>query len=200
MPELPNCPSQLVDRVIVDSVREFCRRTGILSDNESFTVAIGTRSYSITPPTDMEVLDISRVNMSTSLAEIPIYTESSAMTRIDETEEGTSILYYTWSPQSSINIYPIPEALMDDTLEVYYTYQPERTIQTIPDEIFNRWAETKAFKVKYMVKMQAGKAWSNPQYVAANRTEWYRLLRDAARESNKMNANFFDTLYSLDQG
>jgi len=199
MPELPGCPDPIVDRVIVDSVREFCRRTDLLRNTENLSILVGEDSYSLSPPVGNEVLDIKRVYLDG--IDIPLYREDSGLVKINSSSEGESIIYYTWKPQDTIVTHPIPSTLLDNTLDVDYSYQPLRTATTIPDEVFDRWAECLAAKVKSILMRQAGKSWSNPEFVGINNAEWWRLLGDARSESFRMYGNPISAArYSLDQG
>ena len=199
MPELPNCPSQIVNRVIVDSVREFCRRSKILRRSESFSIVVGQSEYVLPPLSDTQVLEIERVSMGND--DIPLYTEFSGIVKLSETDEGEMITYYRWAKENTVKVYPIPNVLMNEILDIDYSYQIARDATEIPDEIFDRWSECIAAKVKYMMMMQANKPWSNPQYAVVNKVEWYRLLGDALSEANRRYGNPVSAaFYSLDQG
>jgi hypothetical protein len=200
LPELPGCPTPMVDRATIDATRELCRRSGILTKRDEITVVPGVKEYTITPPLNTEVLSIRRVTLGTSY--VPIYQHNSNIIEIDYDESGASIVYYEWKPQQNkILLYPTPTVVPNEKLRVEYVYQPQKNSTDIPDVIMDRWPEALANKIKSILMRQSGKEWSNPSFALANEREWWRLLADIRSEANLMFNNQPQVaVYSLDKG
>jgi len=201
LPELPGCPIPMVDRAIVDSVREICRRTDILRSYQLVSPIGGQKSYQIAPPTGMEVIDIKSVSTTGgNVYQIPLYTEASSLIPIDDSIDGETIVYYRVFPQDTLNLYPTPKSgVAFNDIRVQYSYQPVITSTTIPDDFVNRWAMCVAARVKYMLMMQPGKEWSAPDYATVNKHEWWRLMGDITVESNNQYGNLVsEAKFTLD--
>ena len=199
LPELPGIPTPVVDRVVLSSIREFYRRSQLYRNTETLDVVASVASFTLLPPAGNELLKVHSVTYDGNI--VPLYTEASGIIKLKDTDEGETIVYYTWDSGSNITVYPIPNFSSTAKLKVQYSYQPLQSATDIFADVFERWVECIAAKVKSELMMQSRVSWSNPSIGMYNRGEYWRLLGDARSEANRIYGNPVSAaVYSLDQG
>lgn len=146
MPELPYCPSPLIDSNIMEIVTEFCHETQAWTlDLDAIPVVSGQQDYEL----NGEQLAYAVIDTITSvvLADVPL----------------EPIRDWNIVDRENVTLHLIDEPSSDDAdgLEVQVALRPKSTATYIDTRFYDDWRHTFAYGVMARLMQMPGKTWSN---------------------------------------
>ena len=156
MPELPGCPSALIDREIIEVVKDFCERTlqwdTPSDDPVKINIKDEQKQYDVDcPDTQAEVVTYKKVLRRYYDAE-----------ETDDLQELYPEKDYTRPEHNLIKLDAEPTADQTNGLEISLALRPRRTCTKVPDCLFDQFYMVWANGVMGRLMKMEGKRWSNP--------------------------------------
>jgi len=166
-PEVLGCPTMTIDRAVVDSVRDFCRRTDAWRVKDTQGLLAGRSDYELAGalPSDTDVVRILNVmvdgqylqNLGANLHHNP-FSESWGKAH------GTYTFVFNGDARNVVRLGTTPEVKIPKGLVIEASLMPQKDVKNagIDESLLDRWYEPIVMKAKHILYMQPGVAWSNP--------------------------------------
>jgi hypothetical protein len=162
-------PDSLMEQAVRDACIEFCSTTLLMQQMlDPITVVEGTVEYELSSPvTDTVVTMVSEVWHGTRKLELPIVDNIYPVGAFDVTQADSAnslSWYYHIEPTQILRVFPKPTAAATTyTLTVRAALKPTRTAQTVPDVLYDEWAEAIAASALSKILMLPGQSFSDPK-------------------------------------
>lgn len=166
--ELPGCPEEIMRQAVVNTVKDFCRRTHAwnffmdpiqLIDDEA--------SYELEYPFDSKPITAMEVMIGRHALKPLKSTQLSMVLPGWQTAKSDVPRYYNEAQiESSITLYPTPYNSLEQ-LVMRVALEPKVSATTVPDSIIEQYHETIASGVKARLMLMPNKQWSAPGNGAA---------------------------------
>ena len=186
MPRVEGCPTGLVKHAVRDAVIEFCERTlmwkhafaavDIVADQDNYTFTAPDGTVLCCPtyvsinktqlfPTNEEDLDNT----------IPEWRNSTSR------QPGSFYMDY----DGTMYLVPTPSENFVAGLSVEAALKPAITADTIPDWLYNNWAEVISHGALMRLHSMVGKVWADTQMVALHRAKFKEGITRAKSKTMK---------------
>jgi len=166
-PEAAGAPDFLLERVIRESVIDFCIKTDAYRlEPETLQIVAGIDEYDVSIPTGTElnnIIDIYRNHVKLT----PV-----SYSRLLELQgDGTSKSkprYFSQRDNTVFYVAPVPNE--KESLKVLYSVKPNSTSTSIPDTIGKEYREAIVHGAVYRLQMMADSPWTNLPDAQANKS------------------------------
>ncbi len=157
-----SAPNNFVRQAIVDSAREFCRETRFWrEDLAAVDTVVDQASYTLTLPTDSEVVDFNDIYFSTKRRLLPkTMRQMDAINQQWRTQTGEPY-YFQRGNNADVKLIYIPQAIEVGAIQANATLQPTSTATTIDDKILADFDETILHGALYRILRVPNKNWSD---------------------------------------
>jgi hypothetical protein len=178
------CPEPLAQQALVDAAINFCEVTQtVVTDLDPVNVRAGVRNYELDLPSQSQLSQISRVwYKGRRLGAVPAIDANDV-----EALSGEPVYYYSTSVDELLvlTLYPMPAEDAAGELQVRATTKPTRSATSLPNVLYNRWAETIVNAALERLHSMPGMAFTDPAKAAVLqarlRHEMYVARVDAMR-------------------
>jgi Zn-finger nucleic acid-binding protein len=180
--DVPTCSVDMVNEAVRDVVIDFCKRTKVLRvDADPFYTVIGDSSYTLTPPSDTQVIDVLTLKYNDSVMIQPQLREELDR-RIPNwaTREGTPATFLSTRP-GDIVFDSIPQEVV--IVRPYVAVKPSQTSQGVDEFIFEEFKKDIRHGVLAFLFSQPNKSYSNPALAAYHEQTFERRVSKAITKS-----------------
>lgn len=130
---VPSCPRPLADQALRDAAANFCRDTEIVQRTLVLDAQFNVRDYTPTLPSGTKIARVLEAQYRgrplSGAGEVP-------------TDGAIGVPLSVSSPTSStLRLYPAPDETETSVFTVRVALEPLRSANTVPDELFDEWAE-----------------------------------------------------------
>jgi hypothetical protein len=148
LPHTAGASEPLATQMIRSACIEFCAKSTLVQEVATQNVAAGVSEYDVDLPTGMVLVKVLGVmHNGTWLA--PVSTESIRDSAVLVNGEGsasfttsTPTVYFQRTPTaSSVQLYPVPDVALAKGLTIRAAFSPARTATSVPDVLFDDWAD-----------------------------------------------------------
>jgi hypothetical protein len=179
-----NVPVPILDHEIREAAIHFCERTRAWKDVVTLDVVAAQAEYTLTVPTDGTVVIVEEVYFNQARLEAKPMDTLKEQYQDWLTASGTP-LFYTQQQPGVLTLVPIPASALEDGLLVRLTYKPSRTATTIPDWLYEQWADVLGWGALSRLLMNPGLPCHNPNLAAVYQTQYDAGLLRAIRQTGK---------------
>lgn len=157
----PSVPEVLLDRALLETARDFCRRTRYLRTQlDPISLVADTSSYALTLPTDTALVDIIGVTLNGS--ELTPKTVEQLRRADPDWEAATGTPdYYFREGSADIRLVGTPQADDADALVVRVALMPTLSAATIDDVLTDDHGEELVNGALFRLLKIPGKAWTD---------------------------------------
>ena len=178
-PECHGAPDFIIERAVLDSAIDFCKRTGVyIPEPEEVSVIKGINEYEVSIPSGTELNYITDVFADKTKLSPVSFPKLLEMVGDGNTRGVPSV--YSQRDNAAFFVAPIPDTT--DTLRVLYSLKPSPTSSSIPDTIGRENREAIVQGAIYRLQMMPGQAFSNPGAAANNKMLFEREVGRALRQ------------------
>jgi len=180
--DVPTCSIDMVNESVRDVVIDFCKRTKVLRvDADPFYTVIGDSSYTLTPPTDTQIIDVLTLKYNDSVMIKPqLREELDRRSPNWQTLEGTPNSFLSTRP-GEIVFDRIPQEVV--VVRPFVAVKPSQTSQGVDEFIFEEFKKDIKHGVLAFLFSQPNKAYSNPALAAYHESAFERSIMSATRKS-----------------
>jgi hypothetical protein len=175
MLDCPNVPNPVMDDAIVKGAREFCKLTHALDSDVVITTVIAQSDYTLTLPTDTEIITVKKVQESPTVRLTPAsleYVESQSAA------SGKPTFYAVVETNPlSLRLYATPDNVYTYTAK--FALMPIPTAAELDDKLLDWYSEGVTAYAKYWLMVQPNKPWSNPDTAAFAYRQFDARVADA---------------------
>lgn len=170
--DTPGCPQTLAEQVIREAATEFCDLTQVyISDLSAIDVVAGTATYTLTVDSDTEVSVIRAAWYDgLPLAYAPLDALNPKIEDWRDTE-GAPLGFTHYEPKV-IKLFPKPDTSLAGGLKVQVALRPTAASVALTDWIVDRYGREILAGARARLFTIPNKAWSNPAFVAPNRSQF----------------------------
>lgn len=158
-PFVANCPEPVVKQAVLRVARDFLRKTEVWKHDQTITAVASQADYTLTPPTDGELIRVKKVTTGESELEL--------IEGYDYTVPDGSTFRFERAPT---------EAGVEYT--VYARWAVVRAWTTFPDDIFDEWQDAMADGIVGYLLGMANMPWSNLQGAFGRLDEFNRGINE----------------------
>lgn len=188
-PEVIDCPIPMILQALRDAAQKLCSNGWVWQEEYTFSLQAGQAIYDLKPEADAivsDVYDVRKKNSTTS----DKYTIIDSL-RVPEpdmkmwdtgwrTHESSTGTITKWDFRDErILIVPKPTATFSDWIKVQCVLQPDRSTNTVPEELYDDYAEEIAAGAKGKLMMMPKRSWTNVQVGQEYTKEFKRACRRA---------------------
>lgn len=185
-PYIRDIPRVLLQQMIKDVVRDFCKRTTIIRETHAdITIVAGTANYTLSPTAGYTVAQIVHAAIGWHALK-PKSPEELEQLYGGKWRSWTGFAsFYYQEGHTEIRLAPVPQSATNDALVVRYAITPTRTATEVWDIVYNDWFEA----ILYGVRARAHDIPNQPfsDETAAKRFQgWYETAIGQAKiEANR---------------
>lgn len=189
LPSVHSCPQPTAELAILQAALDFCKRTDIAQVILAQTnVVAGTQDYPITSPTDLQFARLLGVSwqgnwltpvMPDDVQSDVAFTNTTIGTAVP-TQASPQYYFQKTTDAAVVSLYPVPDTTLVGGLFIKASYTPTQTATTLPDELYNDWANDIAHGAIAILKSISGQPWTGDP--AHNRTMFERGINGAKRQ------------------
>lgn len=183
-PEVSGCSVPLIEQALRDSAIEFCANSMIwIVINDSISVTAGEPTYEIEVPIGASLVQIKSIKLSGELLS-PL-----SVDQLDinfphwKTKQGQP-KHYSQVDDDEFFLVPVPEATINNALDVVLAVQPSRNSTYFPNWINNRYQDGIVAGAKARLMRKQNTAWHNPQQAMAYQYEFDQSVVSAKASSD----------------
>lgn len=180
--DVPTCSIDMVNESVRDVVIDFCKRTKVLRvDADPFYTVIGDSSYTLTPPTDTQIIDVLTLKYNDSVMIKPqLREELDRRSPNWQTLEGTPNSFLSTRP-GEIVFDRIPQEVV--VVRPFVAVKPSQTSQGVDEFIFEEFKVDIKHGVLAFLFSQPNKAYSNLALAAYHEQIFERSVMTAIRKA-----------------
>lgn len=149
LPHVGGCSDPAAIEAIRYAAQEFCRMTDIVQRVSSANVVADTQDYTITPPSDMQLLRIMGVGWEGNWLSPVAPEQFTTDVGLRGTDIGTADLvsgspqYYVLKTPSAttFSLYPVPDTALTGGLTVKASFMPTQSATTVEDLLYNEYGK-----------------------------------------------------------
>lgn len=147
-PACPGVPEPAMDLNIVLAAQDFCRRTSWYQEVQTMDAVASQGEYSFTVPSGMRLFMLHGAWYDTAQLEIvatgdvrdPLALRGAVGDSSPETGTPTQVFFNVPS-DGTFQLYPLPAENATTAITVRASFVPTNTAETVPDGLYNEWAE-----------------------------------------------------------
>lgn len=185
LPHVAGCPDVAARAEILRTMIRFCEETRVWKAiMPGMDVEAGVAEYAVPCPTDAALALVEQVWVDG--VEIPPATVDAVAAGYENwiTEEGTPLCYVQLAPDV-LTLVPKPTVDAVESLVIRGCFKPSRSAATVPDFLFERYAETIGFGAAANLLNTPGRPWFDPKSAAACMVRYEAGLDRAIAEAGK---------------
>ena len=188
-PEVPGCPSFLIEEKIVEAAQQFCIDTQWLkkgieveaidyttidaADNDSIEIDLTSYVTGITPVSFTQ-FQIDGGNWNLEHRELE--NDNSNLDQITK----TGVKFYTLPDQDTIKLFPFTDQAEDFDVFIEIVFKPKDGVTTLDDVFYDDHRRAICAHAAASLQRMKGKAWSDPDYATQN-ARTYQAKMGAAK-------------------
>lgn len=183
VPELPECNEDLIERMVLESVITFCRRSQLwVEDLAPQPIVTKTAGYELSPPTGADIAAIQSVRYNGNPLAPTTQQELDTYRAGWRDSKGTPVAFIA-ADNRTILLDKTPEKTELRALQVTVALQPRRDAVEFPDVFLREWLQAIASGAKFMLMRIPNKPWSAPEMAVFYAGEFERAIADATFKS-----------------
>lgn len=164
MPDVAGCPVQIAENAIRNAAIEFAEMSRVWRAQlpDITTVAL-QNTYTPTPPADSRILGIHKIISNDR--EIALWTlPNEQLDRFKTPDTPTEPQWYNAPTPDTLRLFPDPDdnGGQNYVLNIWAVLEPTRSATTLPDFMYDDWAEPIAHGAKARLCAMKGRSWSQP--------------------------------------
>lgn len=182
--DVAGCPLPIIDQEIVNTAVDFCKRTGVWRAwSEPQTVVANSDLYEIAIPAGAIVRQVEFISIGADIIKTTSDLAISGTNPTWQTDTGKSIQAVYDDETKSVRIVPAP-VNGGDTIRFLVSFVPKYDATTVPDILYERFAEgfSAGVKARLQVKKQA---WADPAAAQVNGAFFGDAIDDAIAFTTK---------------
>jgi hypothetical protein len=161
---IPGCPKDIIDREVMNSIRDFCATTGTWQEKlDAINVTIGVAEYALVAPVALQasVVNVERAEFSGGFLtpDSMEVLDSSADAWRQQTSSGQ--ITYLADIEKIFRFRYIPTESVAGGLEIWASLKPKLTATVIPDYIYDDWFDCIKYGVFGRIFKLPKQAWTN---------------------------------------
>lgn len=177
-------PVPIIDHEVREAAIQFCDRARVWREIQTLDVVADQADYTPVLPVDGVVSIVEDVyHNGVRLEPKPIDTLKEQY-QDWQSQSGTP-LYYTQMQPGVIKLVPYPTTELTDGLSVRLVFKPARTAETLPDWLYEQYADVLGWGALVRLLLNPGLPCHNPGLAAAYQTQFEQGLYRASRQSGK---------------
>lgn len=186
MPAVQGCPTAMVDNAIRHSINEFCEKTMMWRATlPAFDVVANQSVYTLTMPADTALVGPVHVAVNnTALVVLNIDDLDSLYPNWRNTTASAPLIYFM-DNGNALNLVPTPVNDYVAGLKMDVVLKVAETANTLPDWIFDNWAETIAHGALMRLHAMPGKVWADTNTVAYHKSKFREGISRAKSRTMK---------------
>jgi len=188
-PDVIGCPDLIMERAVLATCRDFCRKTWVLSNAINLPVAaddIDTDSNNAVQLDLTSALETSTKAIafkSFLINKFPVQLDFlSAVNDSTLLKREAAVKYFTFLDDTTAIVFPITKAC---TVDLEVVYMPIVGATAVPDLLYDLYLDDISYGVKSRLFRQPGKSWTNLNLVPYNDREYRRSIISTKRRINK---------------
>lgn len=191
-PDVMPCPDPIVNREIVSVLIDFCKKTDVLQ--KEFNVAMDTTEIDADMQDSLDLDLYEYLGDRFSIAHIiearidgveVEMKEREILNTIEDwdmiKEEG--VQYFHIESSTLIRLYDMSTS--QTNLYIKVSVKPTRTVETLPDSLFDDWSEVIANGARYNILRMPGKEWTDRESAITYYREYRTGMSEATKERLK---------------
>lgn len=186
MPRVEGCPTGLVKHAVRDAIIEFCERTSMWKHAfPVIDIVAGQDHYTFTVPVDTNINSPTYVGINGSQL-LPTNEEDLDGSIADwrnATSSQPSMYYMDYD--GSMYVVPTPVNNMVGGLKIEASLKPSVGAESLPDWLYNNWAEVISHGALMRLHSMVGKVWADTQMVAMHRSKFKEGITRAKSKTMK---------------
>lgn len=189
LPFVPGCSNPQAKQAIVSACIEFCEQSMIAQNIQTETVVSGTMDYDVEVPAQMSLVRVMQVfykgaRLKPRSREMVVNPMALRAESIDDVtiQTGTPFEWFIRAPEDEVvTVYPRPDALAASTggLTIVSALQPAVGATSVPDVLFDNYAEDIGFGAVARLVAVPGQSFSAPAAEAGFRKKFLDALSGA---------------------
>ena len=173
-PIAEGCPEFVMQRAVVDTVNDLCRRTGCLVSQASFTTERGRSHYEFNLPMGLKAESVKRLYCGGNRVRMANMDELERRYPDDfETYTG-SPLYFAFRKPYDIQLVPTPDAQYDCRMDI--TVSVDNNTANIPEIFYTEYSDAVTYGALSRVFAHAGQQYSNAAMATQYRVMYSKQL------------------------
>jgi len=162
---IPGCPSSVIQREILNVLRDLCERTNIWKEDlDSIDVVADTAEYSLTAPSGADFVKNNPVNVA-YYNDVPIRPTTRKVLDATGTawqnNSGSSPNRFFLIYPSTVRLYPMPSEALDEGLDIYAVLKPSLDATTVEDFLYDDHRDAVIAGTLARIFNQNGQPWFN---------------------------------------
>jgi hypothetical protein len=187
VPEVRGCPDVVVNDAIMDTVHDFCRKSGFITTVLESVVQYKETSFG-NDTSEVFLSEAGRYLRPYAIKELLINGSQHGYEYLDETNKVTETYlstgdkYITFTDNNSIKVFPVD---VGDSITLRIMYTVDRFNTYIPNRLIQNHLNGIAAGAKALLMLMPNVAWSNPNSVGVYRSIFESELSIATASINK---------------
>lgn len=184
-PDVLPCPDPMVNREVISTINEFCKKTNILQRDFELSVDSNDIDTELQNCIDFDISEYSRDLRPSSVLEMLVDSNEyiPQLRNIRNTITNWSAvsderIKYFWIPNyHTIRVFDMSSN--DNNIWMRISVKPKTTATTVDEELYENWSEAIVAGAKWRIMSMPGKEWSNPEHADYYRREYRKYLSQA---------------------
>jgi hypothetical protein len=185
LPYAKGAPDLLVDNMLRDAAREFCRESGAWVERLTNTGDGTAKAFTLPLPAETELVRIKRATVGGRDYRV-VSSDELPEDWLEAAEAGMLRDRVIQTGLDSIRVYNTPES--GASIVSYCKLAPTSTATAVGDVIYQRWGEAMAAGAKKRLLSMEGEPWFKPESAAIAKTEFWAGINDAGNATLRENA------------
>ena len=177
-------PVPIIDHEVREAAIQFCDRARVWREIQTLDVVADQADYAPVLPVDGAVSVVEDVYHNRVRLEMKPIDTLKEQYQDWQSQSGTP-LYYTQMQPGVIKLVPYPTAALTDALSVRLVFQPARAAETLPDWLYEQYADVLGWGALVRLLLNPGLPCHSPALAAAYQTQFEQGLFRASRQSGK---------------
>jgi hypothetical protein len=186
LPHAPGIPKIAARQEVLRAAIRFCNETRVWrAVMPAVTIVGGTASYAIPVPTGGQVVTIESAKFNGDRID-PVSLDALEAGYPDwQTETSAEVQRYVQLDPDNLILHPVPLSSLTGGLVITASFKPTRTATTLPDLLFNEYADAIAAGALGLILAAQGKPWSNPQLAGYYSNQFGMAIGSASIQAAK---------------
>ena len=185
--QIPAANDLLIDRVILEAAREFCKQTRVLRQNVTGTVTAGTLNVTLTPPTDTELIDVVSATLDGNRLTRKTTSQLDVINPKWRTETGGSDFITLSDTLNDVLVAPLSATTFTSGLVVRGAWRPVLGATTLDDRLVSDWSDALLAGAYARLYGIPGQSWSSPQMSDYYQSMFAAKTEEATQEATDSN-------------
>jgi hypothetical protein len=188
LPDVPGCPSFVIEEKVVEALQQFCKDTKILNKG----IEVEDIDYSTVDSTDNDSIDVDLSSYVTGIAPVSISEfqidgapyDLEKMELVNDNSNLENILkdgvkFFTIPDEDTITIFPFTDQAVNFDIYLRIVFKPKDGITTIDDFFYDDYREAICAHAKSEIQRMKDKAWTNLDHATINAKTYSAKMGEA---------------------